>query len=179
MGLYGRRLGVVAACLVMAVALTGCTGLQKKRKDQHDPMEQISRELTQKPMPPEQAKELLGEMGENWLYGQGVGQTVLNAGAIYIFPPYGLYVLGNSLLSFTGYEPLYVSNLLPDEEKKQFNFFYDNLTSAPGRVNAAIAGKEYRSQDVVRHRLEKYSGGDYNGGGTAVASRGRLRPEMP
>lgn len=179
MGRYGRRWGLVVASLVLAVALAGCTGLQKKRKDQHDPMEQISRDLTQKPMPPDQAQELLGEMGENWLYGQGVGQTVLNAGAIYIFPPYGLYVLGNSLLSFTGYEPLYVSNLLPDEEKKQFNFFYDNLTSAPGRVNAAIAGKEYRSQDVVRHRLEKFSKGDYNSEGTTVASRGRLRPEMP
>lgn len=175
---YGRSCAIGGAFIVLVGTLAGCAGLQRKQKDQHDPMVQISRNLTEKPMPPDQAQELLGEMGSNWLYGQGVGQTVLNAGAIYVFPPYGLYVLGNSLLSFTGYEPLYVSNLLPDEEKKQFNVFYDNLTSAPGRVNAAIAGKEYRSQDVVRHRLEKFSKGDDNGG-TAVASRGRLRPEMP
>jgi hypothetical protein len=147
--------------------------LQKKHPTSSDPMTDVPTQLATKPLPPEQAEELLGEMGENWLYGSGLGTTVLNAGAIYLFPPFGLYVLGNSLLSMSGYEPLYVSKLLPDQEETQVNTLYDNVTSAPGRVSAALAGKEFRSREVIRHRLKKYQSDP------TEEARGNFDPEAP
>jgi hypothetical protein len=135
---------------LMVVTTVGCGLLREKEP---------SPEATnlQKGVPqiaPEDAPKVLSEVGENWLYGPGLGQTALNVGAIVVFPPYAIYVLGNSLLSMSGYEPLYVSNLLPDDERAEFNEMYDEVTTAPGRVSAALAGKEFRSKEVASQRMK-------------------------
>ena len=94
------------------------------------------------------------EAGGNWLYGQGVGETAVAAGGIFVFPPYALYLLGNAALSYSGYEPLYVSNALPEDAKASWNQTYETVTSAPGKLNAAIAGEEFRSQDLIKERYQ-------------------------
>lgn len=138
------------ACAVLVVGGSGCGILRKKEKKSDD---QVAMQLSQKPMSPEKAQVVLSEMGENWLYGPGLGQTALNVGAMVVFPPYAIYVLGNSVLSVSGYEPLYVTDLLPDAERSEVNEMYDEVTTAPGRVSAALAGKEFRSKDVAAARL--------------------------
>lgn len=108
-------------------------------------------------MPPEEAKELLGDLAGNWFYGRGIGETALSAGAIVVFPPYALYLLGNSVLSMSGYEPIYITDALPDDERRAFDSAYADLTSAPGKLNAAIAGKEFRTVERVDQSLKKYT----------------------
>ena len=109
------------------------------------------------PMSEEEAKAKLSSLGEDWLYGPGFGSTVLNVGAIALFPPYAIYVLGNALIGAAGYEELYASKLLPDEDERDFNSFYYTAVSGPGRVAAACADTEYRTIESIeqRNRLEE------------------------
>lgn len=84
------------------------------------------------------------ELGENWFYGQGVGEAIMNVGTVAVFPPYALYVLGNAGLKYAGLNPLYVTNTLPEQPRKQVLQVYDSIASVPGRVNATLAGENYR-----------------------------------
>jgi hypothetical protein len=108
------------------------------------------------PLQPEEAEDLLGEVGENWLYGEGFGATLLNVGAVVLFPPYGLYLLGNGLISVAGYEPLEVTKMLPKEQEKDYKAFYSEVISAPGRLSAIIADEEYRDKATVKARMKDF-----------------------
>lgn len=138
-------------CLLCVLLNSGCGVLREKKTPQTDP---AILQATQKPLSPDAATSVFSEMGENWLYGPGLGQTALNVGAMVVFPPYAIYVLGNSVLSMSGYEPLYVTDLLPDGERDEVNLMYDEVTTAPGRVSAALAGKEFRSKEVASERMK-------------------------
>ena len=111
--------------------------------------------VLQKPLPPEKAKEVLNEVGGNFAYGPGLGDAAVNVGAVVAFPPYAIYLLGNAVLSFSGYEPVTVSSLLPEETGKAWSDSYDTVVSGPGRFVAAAAGHEYRTSDVGMARLQK------------------------
>jgi hypothetical protein len=126
----------------------GCGVIQEKPKSQVDEMSAVG-----KPMTNEQAKAVLGEVGSNFAYGPGLGDAAVNLGAVIVFPPYILYLLGNTALSLTGYEPVTVSSLLPEEQGQAWSTGYDTVVSGPGRVVAATAGREYRSREVGDERL--------------------------
>jgi hypothetical protein len=134
--------------LALASVVTSCGVVKEKPKSQVDEMSAVG-----KPMSPEQAKAVLGEVGGNFAYGPGLGDSAVNLGAVILFPPYILYLLGNTALSLTGYEPVTVSSLLPDEEGKAWSNGYDTVVSGPGRAVAAAAGREYRSREVGDERL--------------------------
>ena len=89
---------------------------------------------------PEEAQRKLGEMGDNWLYGYGMGRTAVNIGAIVLFPPYAIYVLGNAALQVAGEDPLYLTDALPDAPREAYLNAYDGVTGTPGRLSAALAG---------------------------------------
>lgn len=108
------------------------------------------------PLSPEETEELLGEVGENWLYGQGLGESAATIGTIAVFPPFALWVAGNAIAEFSGYESLKFSDALPDQEREAFLSAYDSVTSAPGRMSAAIAGEEFRSKEVAGARLKSF-----------------------
>jgi len=108
-----------------------------------------------KPLPPEKGQELLGEAGANWWYGQGLGETALNVGAVVAFPPYAIYLLGNAALSLSGYEPIEFSNALPEAPREQWRSVYEGVTESPGRVTAAIAGEEFRSKERAAARIKE------------------------
>lgn len=142
---------VVRNSLVITVVsslVMGCGVIQEKPKSQVDEMSAVG-----KPMTNEQAKAVLGEVGSNFAYGPGLGDAAVNLGAVIVFPPYILYLLGNTALSLTGYEPVTVSSLLPEEQGKAWSNGYDTVVSGPGRVVAATAGREYRSREVGDERL--------------------------
>lgn len=118
------------------------------------PAEQPSTfDLVGKEMPPEQAKDVLSEVGQNFAYGPGLGDTALAIGTVVVFPPYALYLLGNAVLSLSGYEPVTVASMLPEEQGQAWSNTYDSLVSGPGKVVAAMAGHEYRSREVGDERL--------------------------
>ena len=130
--------------------LSACSLLEKEET----PEQPIDlKAVVSKPLPPEKTEELLSETGSNWFYGQGVGETALTAGAIFAFPPYAIYVVGNGVLSLSGYKQIRVTNALPEEERDAWNSAYDTVTSGPGRMTAAMAGKEFRTKEVAKEKI--------------------------
>lgn len=112
--------------------------------------------LAKRPLPPEESKELLADLGKNWLYGNGLGGTALNVGMIVTFPPYAIYVVGNACLSMAGYKEIGLGSVLPDRGREAWEDLYDGVTSGPGRFTSAIAGEEYRSRELARIKLDRY-----------------------
>ncbi|RIL11642.1 MAG: hypothetical protein DCC75_01925 [Proteobacteria bacterium] len=138
------------ALLILGLSLPACTLL--KEKEQPSAVDSA----IQRPLPPEKTQELLGEVGENFLYGEGLGDTAITAGTIIAFPPYAIWVAGNGLLSISGYEPLRVTDALPEEGQTAWDDAYSSVSSGPGKVAAAIAGKEFRSKEVAAEKLKPY-----------------------
>ena len=99
---------------------------------------------------------MISDVGHNWLYGNGVGETTIAVGSIVAFPPMVIYWLGNAALGVAGFEPIGVSRVLPAEDKAEWNSFYDDVTAGPGRMNAAVAGEEFVTRQRAKERLEKY-----------------------
>ena len=131
-----------------SVFLLGCGVIRKKEDSKPS-----SLDIVGKPMPPEQARAVLSEIGQNFTYGPGLGDAALNVGTVVVFPPYAIYLLGNAVLSLSGYEPVTVASLLPEEDGKKWSKTYDSMVSGPGKVVAAVAGREYRSQEVGEEKL--------------------------
>lgn len=148
------RISLFLALLLLLSSVAGCAFLKKREEPSSE--KQLT-ELAKKPLSPDETKALLSDVGENWLYGEGLGSSVLTVGTIALFPPYAIYVLGNSALSLTGYEELRVSNMLPDEERAQWNGVYEQISSGPGRLAAAVAGKEYRDKERSKAVLKRYT----------------------
>jgi len=94
----------------------------------------------------EELNETLKREGANWFYGPGIGSTMLNVGAIVIFPPYALYLVFNIGREMAGYEPLYFTDALPPKAKSSVNGAYKEVVSVPGRVNAAVAREKFRDR---------------------------------
>ena len=145
-----KRMASVLAVILMT--LSSCSVLQKE----DDPQMSLAKDSVQKPLSPEKTEELMGKVGGNWLYGQGLGETALTVGTIFAFPPYAIYVLGNGALSVAGYKPLHVTDALPEDARDGWNSVYDSVTGAPGHVAASVAGKEYREKDVIDEDFRQF-----------------------
>jgi hypothetical protein len=144
--------------LLCAVLLfqVGCSLLREQQQEPDDDLTRLARQsLEGKPLSPEKTEELVSTAGESWLYGQGVGESAVTVGAIVAFPPYALWVLGNAALSLSGYEPIQVSDALPERERDAYRSVYDQITSAPGHATAAIAGTEFRTKERIRKDYER------------------------
>lgn len=140
---------------LLAIYVSGCSLLEPKPSEDVDSAATV-KNMIDKPLSPEQTGELLEEVGGNWLYGQGVGETTVTIGSIILFPPLAILHLGNAAISYSGYKPLGVSYLLSDEDEKGWNSVYDGVMSGPGRVIAGVSGKEYRSKEVIKRNMRKY-----------------------
>jgi hypothetical protein len=130
------------------MTVVGC-GVIKERPES----EPSSLSVVGKPMSNEQAKEALSEIGGNFAYGPGLGDAALQVGTAVVFPPYALYLLSNAVLSLSGYEPVTVASLLPEQQGKAWSRTYDSAVSGPGKVVAAMAGHEYRSREVGDEKM--------------------------
>ena len=145
---FTRLCGIALAFNVLVFAMGACGVIKERPEDKPSGLDVVG-----KPMSSEQAKEVLGTVGGNFAYGSGLGDAALSVGTVVLFPPYALYLLGNAVLSVSGYEPVTIASLLPQEDGKQWSKTYDTVVSGPGRVVAAMAGHEYRSQEVAEQRL--------------------------
>ncbi len=140
---------VKIAALIASLSLSACGIIKEKQEPSPDVAV-----LTEKPLPPEQAEKLLEAVGGNWFYGQGLGDAALTVGGIVLFPPYGLFVLGNAVLDVSGYEPVRISDALPDEQAEGYREAYDAVTGVPGRVTAAVAGTEFRTRERAKADIQ-------------------------
>lgn len=117
-----------------------------------------------------ESKQLLNEVGKNWIFGQGVGETVATVGTIAVFPPFALVVIGNTALGLAGYDTVKMRDFLPEEAADVYEGGYDLLTSAPGRTFAAVGEEEFRDREVSKIHLDKIvNGGSTTGSGVAKA----------
>ena len=96
------------------------------------------------PPPQEELEAELSNYGERWLFGGGIGRTAANVGTVVLFPPYALYLVGNAGLALAGYEPLYLTDALPEKPRGYVLDAYNGVTSVPGRMNALVAGREFQ-----------------------------------
>lgn len=87
--------------------------------------------------------EQLEQAAESWFYGPGLGRTMLNVGTVVVFPPYALYLLGNAGLALAGYEPLEMTDALPEQPREYVVAAYDGVVSVPGRITAMVAGRDF------------------------------------
>ncbi len=101
------------------------------------------------------AKQQINTQLGKWFYGHGFGRSALNIGTIVVFPPYALYLLGNAGIELAGYDPLYITNVFPEEPRKGILDLYDGITSIPGRVNATIADKNFVDTPSVKRTVNK------------------------
>lgn len=143
-----RPVALRCACVTLGLLL-GCGVIREQSESKPSELAIVG-----KPMPPEKAKEVLSELGQNFAYGPGLGDAALNIGTAVVFPPYAIYLLGNVLLSVSGYEPVTVASLLPQEQGQAWSNTYDSVVSGPGKVVAAMAGREYRSRDVADQKMQ-------------------------
>lgn len=141
--------------LLASISLTTGCGIIKKKSPEEQGLAMPVPVRTQ-PLSPEETEALMGEVGNNFIYGQGVGEAALNVGTVAVFPPYLAVVIGNAALSLSGYETLGVSKALPEDKRGWWEDFYDGVVSGPGRLAAAIAGEEYRTKEVARERLQPF-----------------------
>ncbi|HMO17875.1 MAG TPA: hypothetical protein PKA63_06730 [Oligoflexia bacterium] len=91
-----------------------------------------------------EADKHLSAMGDWWLYGPGMGYAMLNLGTVLLFPPYALYLLGNAALSISGNEPVRLIDVIPENGGREVvEGVLDEVCSVPGKLNAAIAGRDF------------------------------------
>lgn len=136
---------------MLLLGLSACTRAEKPKP----PAIPLSG-LNTAPLAPEKAKDLASQMGKQWFYGEGVGNTAATVGTIVFFPPYAALVLGNAALSMGGYEQYWLSDVLPEEERTEYRQIYRDVTSLPGRTHAAIAGREFITEEEAAKENERF-----------------------
>lgn len=139
----GLSLSVI--CL-SACSLSSENTISLFSEDSPEPSSHSLRGDRQKELPEKKSNtqnQKLEEFSSAWLYGHGMGRTMLNVGTVIVFPPYALYLLGNAGLQLAGYEELRLSALLPEPAEELFSGAYNGVTSVPGRISAEIAGREF------------------------------------
>ncbi|MCB0354068.1 MAG: hypothetical protein KDD64_11100 [Bdellovibrionales bacterium] len=139
---------------VCVFLLSGCSFFPQEQKQA--PLPVPVHQLVEQPLTQEESTELLGEVGTNFVYGPGLGETMLAAGSIVLFPPSALFFLGNAAVQMSGYDGVTVSETLGEEKAKTAEEVFDGVVSAPGRVSAFVAGTDYRSKDEAKARLSSF-----------------------
>ncbi len=145
------RLAARLAPAALVLLLSSCV-LKKQTPENEVDLAAAARQ----PLSPEETKALLNDAAGNWFYGQGMGRTMMQVGAIVVFPPYALFLLGNAALTAGGYQPLRFSDALPPDGRDRFLTFYNDVSSGPGRFSAALAGREFITEEVAKERLARY-----------------------
>ncbi len=136
-------------CFVLSfgASLLGCSSILTKSEEPDLPP------IT-KPLSEEQRNAVLDEMGRNFVYGDGLGNAAINVGAAILFPPYIIALVGNGALSIAGYEPLSISQVMPEKVREPYVTGRDAITGAPGQAVAAMAGEEFRTQSMAKSAIK-------------------------
>ena len=140
--------------LLLGLATLGFATLGCGISSNIDPNSQSERDI---------AYRQLDEFANSWAYGEGLGHTTLNISGAIIFPPYTLFVLTNALIQASGGQALGLSRVLDEDKRSTWERIYAGIVGVPGRLSAAIAGKEYRSGDFASKQAKILGGDLYSG----------------
>jgi hypothetical protein len=147
------KIGMVGALCALLFSASGCGVLRESQKPSLQAQINATPALT-----PEEAQMVLDETTKDIVYGEGLGEVAVNVGGSVLFPPYAVYVLGNALLSASGYEGIYFTDALPAEEREQWHATYSKIVAVPGRVAAEANGEEFRDAKTVQKNIETLYG---------------------
>jgi hypothetical protein len=145
------------ALVTLACFFSACSLIQPKEAKEVtrvSPIEQVSK----RPLEDHELQELNTRVVDSYVYGEGLGDSVIKVGTAVVFPPFLLVMLGNAALSATGHEPVGVSTFLPEKAAEGWDRVYSEVTSAPGRVSAGVAGRDYVDSSpgkTVKNYLEE------------------------
>ena len=109
-----------------------------------------------------EAKHQVNNQLGKWFYGHGFGRSMLNIGTVVVFPPWALYLLGNAGAELAGYEPFYLTNLLPEKPREGILDLYDGVTSVPGRISATIADQNFVNTPSVKKAIDEQKNQNWN-----------------
>jgi hypothetical protein len=129
---------------LLAAGTVSCSPIITERKTPKQPVPAYQ------PKSEAEAKEVLNEAGKDIVYGETIGQI----GASVLFPPYGIYKLGQFAAGACGYE-LDVTQALPPVPRQALHDAGTAVISAPGRATSWVAGEEYRGKGKLAGKLEK------------------------
>ena len=130
------------ALILILFCCSACSLIQPTQQEdvtRVSPIEQVSK----RPLEEHEVQELNSRVVDSYVYGEGLGDSVIKVGTAVVFPPFLLVMLGNAALSATGHEPVGVSTFLPEKAAEGWNKAYSEVASAPGRVSAGVAGRDY------------------------------------
>jgi hypothetical protein len=102
--------------------------------------------IEQNPLEQHEAEELNGRVIDSFVYGEGLGDSAVKVGAAVAFPPFIFVLLGNAALTASGYEPIGISTVLPEDASKQWQAMYSGVVSVPGKITATAANRDFVAQ---------------------------------
>jgi hypothetical protein len=142
----------LSGVLILSSAVCGCSSLRSAhdRNSRASSASELARLNLERPLTPREAELVLNAAKESVVYGPSLGDVTLKVVSGILFPPYGIYLLGRGGWEMvTGTRAPEVTDILPDKDKEMWDATYDDIVSAPGRVSAALAGKEFKTKDRV------------------------------
>lgn len=117
--------------------------------------QQLARMSIEGKLSPQQSREVLDTVHETSVYGSTIGEVTLKIAGSILFPPYGIYLLSRSVGKVAGADVPEATAVLPADEKRTWDAWYDDIASGPGRLAAAIAGQEYRTKERIDEDWEQ------------------------
>lgn len=100
-------------------------------------------------------EEIVSVASDSLFYGEGLGEAAINVGATVAFPPYAIYLLGNTVLDLAGYEKVGVSTFLSNESKQKWKKAYSGVVGIPGSITAVVSSKEFVDRDATEDKIVK------------------------
>lgn len=142
----------ITGVLILCSAICGCSSwrLHQDQNAKSSSSSELARLNLERPLTPKEAELVLHTAKDSVVYGPSLGDVTLKVVSGILFPPYGIYLLGRGGWEMaTGTRAPEVTDILPDKDKQMWDATYDDIVSTPGRVSAALAGKEFKTKDRV------------------------------
>ncbi|MDD2942783.1 MAG: hypothetical protein PHC51_07445 [bacterium] len=138
---------------VTSVQVAGPHDIEKQARFSLDKPPDVQALLRSEEQPPDAND--LSVLLDQWFFGQGLGETVLNIGTVIAAPFYAVYLVGNAGAELAGYERLSPFNSLPADAVEPVAIVYDGVTSVPGFISSLVFGKEFYRGESAREVVEK------------------------
>lgn len=100
-------------------------------------------------------EEIVDTASNSWFYGEGLGEAAVNVGTTVAFPPYAIYLLGNTVLDLAGYEKIGVSTFLSNDSKQKWRKAYSGVVGIPGSLTAVASSKQFVDSEEAEEKIVK------------------------
>lgn len=143
------RFIIIVLCFL--AVCSGCSSSRSQQQTHHaSATAELARLNLEHPLTPAESEKVLRTAKDSVMYGSTLGDVSFKLVSGILVPPYGIYLLGRGAWELvSGTKAPEVTDILPEKDKQMWDATYDDIVSAPGRVSAALAGKEFRTSDRI------------------------------